>query len=93
MPLYFVARLGYTVNGDTRGSADYKVAWERVEKICGGRGNKVPRFFDVVLNKKKMWNKKGPIPPCPSATNPGRLRQRPIYHIVGKGGKIGEISF
>ena len=54
MPLNLVDGLGYMVNGDVLTSADCKVAWERVEKIWGRGGNKVPQFFNVVLSKKTV---------------------------------------
>ena len=38
MPITFVDGLGYTVNGDALGSGDCKVAWERVQKVCGAGG-------------------------------------------------------
>ena len=76
MPLNFVDGLGYTVNGDALSSGDCKVTWERVEKIWGGGEIKFHNFSMLCLTKK-LWNNKGPIPPCPSATNPEHLRQRP----------------
>ena len=43
---------------------------------AGGGGIKVHNFSMLCLTKK-LWTNKGPIPPCPSTTNPERLRRTP----------------
>ena len=57
MPINFVDGLGYTVNGDTLNSVDFKVAWERVEKVWRRGGNKVPKLFHVVFTEKNALSR------------------------------------
>ena len=65
------------MNGDAPGPADFKGAWERVEKVWGGVGGIKCHSFSTSCLTEKLCNNKGPVPACPISTSADRLRQRP----------------